>query len=403
MNRVLRAPFAGRTWREFGYALVSFALSIPTFVLALLGVVSSMLSLFTIGLPLLVGVLFLARGAVGYFRAPARRLLGWDWPSPPRRTAKGPLRWGAAVVTDPAGWRALAYCFLKFPLMAAAAYLGTFLAFAGVVATTYPLWWWAVPRGFVLDADSWAGALLFGVEGLAAMLVFPWFVRLLVGIDRLLVKALLEPDFDRARIAALEAGRAELRADAEAVLRRVERDLHDGTQARLVGLGVALSRIEQRIDDPATRQLAEQARIGVAQALAELRDIVRGMHPPALDDGLATALSTLAARSAVPVDLTVDLAEPSAANASALYFVVAELLTNVARHAGATRVRIDLREAGDRIRLEVGDDGRGGATTATGTGLAGLTRRARALDGTLTISSPAGGPTTVVVTLPKEG
>ena len=114
-------------------------------------------------------------------------------------------------------------------------------------------------------------------------------------------------------------------------------------------------------------------------------------------------MSTLAARSAVPVDLTVDLAEPSAANASALYFVVAELLTNVARHAGATRVRIDLREAGDRIRLEVGDDGRGGATTATGTGLGGLTRRARALDGTLTISSPAGGPTTVVVTLPKEG
>jgi signal transduction histidine kinase len=401
---MLSEPFAGRTWREFGYVLIGFVFSIPTFVLALLGVVSLVLSLFTIGLPLLVGVLFVARGAVRYFRVPARRLLGWDWAAPPPRTARGPIRWGSAVVNDGGAWRALAYCVLRFPLMTVAAYLGAFLVFGGLVALTYPLWWWTAPGRFAQDTPSWAGTLAFAAEGVAALLVFPWLVRLLVAIDRRLITILLEPNANAARIAALEAGRAELRADAEAVLRRVERDLHDGTQARLVGLGVALSRIERRTDDPATRQLAAEARTGVAQALAELREIVRGMHPPALDDGLETALATLAARSAVPVDLTVDLAEqPSAPNASALYFIVAELLTNVARHSGATRVRIDLRTAGDHVRLQIGDDGRGGATTATGTGLAGLGRRARALDGTLTIHSPPGGPTDVVLTLPTKG
>lgn len=127
------------------------------------------------------------------------------------------------------------------------------------------------------------------------------------------------------------------------------------------------------------------------------------MHPPALDHGLPTALSTLAARSAVPVDLAIDLPErPSAENASALYFVVAELLTNAVRHAGVRRVQVDLREDGERIRLSVTDNGRGGAAIdSTGTGLAGLARRARALDGTLEITSPSGGPTTIAVALPK--
>jgi len=128
------------------------------------------------------------------------------------------------------------------------------------------------------------------------------------------------------------------------------------------------------------------------------------MHPPALDDGLPTAVSTLAARSPLPVDLAVDLPDRlSKENATALYFVAAELLTNAVRHADAKHIRIDLRRDGAQIRLAVTDDGRGGATiSSTGTGLAGLDRRARALDGTLLISSPPGGPTTVAVTLPDS-
>ena len=192
-----------------------------------------------------------------------------------------------------------------------------------------------------------------------------------------------------------------LRDDAAALLRRVERDLHDGTQARLVALGVALSRIEHRAGDDSLRDLAKEARGTVTDALAELRDIVRGLHPPALDDGLAVALASLAGRSAVPVDVTVELAgRPPDATASAVYFTVAELLTNVAKHAGATRTRVDLREDRGRLRLVVSDDGRGGARPdPSGTGLAGLARRAAALDGSLSIDSPAGGPTVVTVTL----
>lgn len=404
IGQVLRAPFAGRTWREFAYAVVGFLLSIPAFLLVPLGIAASVLSLLTIGLPLLVGVLFAARGTVRYFRAPARKLLGWDWPSPPRRDGRTPVRWGIAVLRDGAAWRAWAYCWLKFPLMAAAAYIGGVLLIVGTLAATYPLWWQVAPAGFGTDSADWGDALLLCVEGIAAVLVFPWFVRLLVTIDRLLIRALLGPDPDRARIAALEASRADLRADAAALLRRVERDLHDGTQARLVSLGLALARIEQRVDDPQTRTLAANARTGVEEALAELREIVRGMHPPALDDGLPTALRTLAARSALPVDLTLDLADrPSAQNASALYFVAAELLTNAVRHSGARRVHVDLREVGDRIRLAVTDDGSGGAAVdPAGTGLAGLERRVRAIDGTLEISSPPGGPTTVVAVVPKE-
>jgi signal transduction histidine kinase len=221
-------------------------------------------------------------------------------------------------------------------------------------------------------------------------------------VDRLLAYALLAPSRDQERIAALEAGRAALQADATAVLRRVERDLHDGTQARLVALGVTLSRIERRAGETEVGAMARDARGTVVDALAELRDIVRGMHPPALDDGLEVALQSLAGRSAVPVEVMVRLdAKPPDPVASAIYFTVAELLTNVARHAHATLVRVDLHGDGNRLRLAVSDDGRGGADpSSSGTGLSGLARRAAALDGTLILDSPVGGPTVVKVELP---
>jgi len=407
IGRLLRAPVAGRTWRELAYVVVSLLPAVPAFALALVGLLASALSLVMVGLPILVGVLAATRPAGRAFRGPARVILGWDWPVAPSIRARTPVGWGRAVLRDGAGWRALVYCFVKLPLTALAAYVGVFSVVAGLALLTYPAWWFVTPTGFgQLDTASWAGTWLLALQAAGVLLAWPWFLRLLVGLDRVLVRALLEPTADQARVAQLQASRAMLTADATTVLRGLERDLHDGTQARLVSLGVILGRISRRVDDPAVRALVTDAQGTVAEALAELRDIVRGIHPPALDDGLPTAIVTLAARSAVPVDATVELTgRPTDATASALYFSVAELLTNVTRHADATRVRLRLTEDDHGFRLEVTDNGRGGAEvdgTGTGTGLTGLARRAAALDGTLDLSSPPGGPTAVTITLPRE-
>jgi signal transduction histidine kinase len=402
IRRVLRAPVAARTWREVGYCATGAVLAVPTFLLALLGVLGCVLSLVTLGLPVLVGVLRLARRTVRYFRAPATRFLGWTWPDPPPIPHQGRLFARAdALLRDSTGWRALAYCFIRLPLTWVATYFGVLLMTEGVVAVTKPVW----QAVFDLEFEIWGGPWVLAAAGVAGLLTFPWYFRLIVRLDGRLVRALLQPSPDRARIAELESSRAVLRADAAAVLRRVERDLHDGPQARLVALGVALSRIRPRVTDPPAQEMVTDARHAVVEALAELREIVRGIHPPALDAGLPTALETLAGRGAVPVEVRVEWnGGASPATESALYFTAAELLTNVARHANATRAWLDLREDGDTLRLAVSDNGRGGARAdGIGTGLAGLCRRAAALDGSLVVHSPPGGPTRVEVRLPKDG
>lgn len=416
---VPRAWASGRTWREVAFVLTGAVVSLPTFALALLGVAAAALSVVIFGLTLLVGVLALARRTPRYFRGPARRLVGWDWPVPARLTT--PTRWRRAVATlgDPTAWRALAYCLLRFPLIYAGAYGVVIGVFTGFLSLTYPAWWFARPTALGVEATSWPGTWWGALQGAALLLALPWFVRLVVVLDGRLVRALLWPTSAARRIAQLEAGRAALQEDAAMLMRRVERDLHDGTQARLVSLGVALARIQHRSGEEQVRALAADARGTVTEALTELRDIVRGLHPPALDDGLEVALSTLAARSAVPATVTVDLpTRPPAATASALYFAVAELLTNIARHSAATRAAITVGEQGPWLRLVVTDDGHGGARPApapggpassargepgaSGTGLSGLARRAAALDGAFLVDSPPGGPTTVTMTLPRE-
>ena len=409
---VLRVWLTARPWRELAYLVAGVFVGLPTFVLAVVGIVTAVASVLTIGLPLLVGVLALARLTPRYFRGPARTLLGWDWADPPPLPASTFWRRVRALPSDSTAWRALAYCLARWPLMVAGAYPGLLGVVLGPVAVLYPLWWPLLPDGFqAFSEDTWAGTWWIALQGLALLLVLPWWLRLVVLFDRFLARALLHPSRSQQRIAELEAGRAALRSDAAALLRRVERDLHDGTQARLVALGLTLSRIESRSTDEPVRVLAADARVTITEALAELRDIVRGMHPPALDDGLDVALSTLAARSAVPAEVTVSLAtRPPDATASALYFAVAELLTNVARHSGASRVRIDLHTNESGLRLTVTDNGRGGACLRapgsspprSGTGLAGLARRAAALDGSLTVDSPAGGPTVVTMILPER-
>lgn len=207
----------------------------------------------------------------------------------------------------------------------------------------------------------------------------------------------------RVRIDHLETARTDAVEVQETDLRRIERDLHDGAQARLVALGMHLGLAEQKMaDDPvAARQLVTEARHGVGEALQELRDLVRGIRPPVLADrGLEAAIAALADRSPVPVEVVADVhPRPADAVETAAYFVVAESLANAAKHAGASRIDVRLERRGPRLHVAVTDDGRG-AADPHGSGLSGLRRRVEALDGTLRVTSPAGGPTTVHAELP---
>jgi signal transduction histidine kinase len=209
----------------------------------------------------------------------------------------------------------------------------------------------------------------------------------------------------RRRVGVLETTRAGAVDEQEANLRRIERDLHDGAQARLVALGMNLGLAEQKLasDPEAAQQLVAEARAGLVEALGELRDLARGIHPPVLTDrGLPAALASLADRSAIPVTVDVDLPErPPAAVETAAYFVAAESLANAAKHAGPATVTIAIRRHGNLLDVRITDDGRGGANPG-GSGLTGLRRRVEALDGRLEVTSPAGGPTTIHAELPCE-
>jgi signal transduction histidine kinase len=404
-STILRAPVDARSGREVAYLALSLLPAIPAFLLALFGLAATFVSVVGVGLPLLAAVLALARLSGSLFRVPARATVGWTWPAPAPLTSRGLIRRVAELVRNGDAWRSLLYCGAKLPITAIGVYGAVVGYVVGAAGATYPAWWFVAHGAPGVFGDRpWTHTWPLAFQGAAVLLIAPWFVRLLVGIDRTLVDRLLAPNPASARIARLEASRATLAEDATATLRRIERDLHDGTQARLVALGVALSRLDARINDAEARAIVTAAREQVLDALEELREIIRGVHPPALDDGLPTALATLAARSPVPVEFHNDLrCRPTDAEAAALYFSAAELLTNTVRHSGADHARLDVRDADDRIVLVVHDDGRGGATPSTdGTGLAGIERRVRALDGTMTVDSPAHGPTTVTVTLPKE-
>jgi signal transduction histidine kinase len=246
--------------------------------------------------------------------------------------------------------------------------------------------------------------------GLVLLFAAPWVVHGLVWLDLYLMGRLLGRHSLRERVRHLEQTRALAVDDTAATLRRIERDLHDGAQARLVALAMDLTMMRHRLreeapDLAATRALVDAAHTHAKEAIGELRDLARGIHPPVLDRGLAEALHTLAARSPVPVVVTVDLRQrPAPAIETIAYFCASELVTNVARHSGAQLATVDVAERDGALELRVSDDGVGGAGAATtsGTGLSGLTDRVRTVDGTLSVNSPVGGPTVVRVRLPRH-
>ncbi|SDJ47811.1 sensor histidine kinase [Streptomyces indicus] len=430
LSAVLRAPLSRRAGREVAYlllgSLLGLAGALPVLVLLALGfafVVTLVGSV--VGLLLTVAALGLALGLGSLHRRLAGSLLGEHVPAPHRPAAHtGPGLFARldARLRDGTAWRHVSYVLAKLPLSLIGLYAVQWWV-VGLINLTAPLRWAVfgqgthgmllltpLPFGGSPTAHSFAGSLLGVVMGLATLLVAPWFTRLVVLTDRWLLRALLGPGELAARVRDLEETRALAVDDSVALLRRVERDLHDGAQVRLVALALGLDMVKTKLADESTldldavRRLVDGAHRNATEALTELRDLARGIHPPVLDEGLAQALETLTARSTLPVELTVDVPErPSPAIESIAYFCTAELLTNVIKHSGATRATVSaVGSPGGGLRLRVGDDGHGGAEAGTGSGLTGLAQRVRTVDGSLEIRSPAGGPTMITVDLPPR-
>jgi signal transduction histidine kinase len=310
------------------------------------------------------------------------------------------LRW---MLSDPATWRDLVW-------MVTDASFGWILAMAPVILASAGL---IGCVGYAIVGVSHATRPLervtFAVLGVAVTALALWFAPLLLQAYGGMARLILGPREDPAlahRVRHLAETRAETIDASAAEIRRIERDLHDGAQARLVAMGMALGAAEDLLDtDPeATRKLLVEAREASSKALAELRALVSGVHPPVLADrGLVDAIRALALDSVPRVEVTADPIErPPAPVESAAYFAVSELLTNVTKHAEARHAWIDIRYRQGMLAISVTDDGRGGADPARGTGVRGIERRLAAFDGVLALSSPPGGPTVVQLEIPCE-
>jgi signal transduction histidine kinase len=324
-----------------------------------------------------------------------------------------PLRGGVLarvrqVVTDSTTWRDLAWLFVHLVLGFGLGVIAMILTALAVFTSWMTFFWWSLPpadRGQILDVriDNWAMALAIGAPMAILALGMAWFgVPLLARVHATMTRLLLSQSKLAARVEELAVTRAGAVNAHDAELRRIERDLHDGTQARLVSIAMRLGVAEKSLDDkdPVTH-LVREAREGAEQAMGELRDVIRTMYPPILTDrGLDGALAALGARC--PVETVVetgDLGRVPAPVEAAAYFVVAEALTNVSKHSNATTalVRVTRDEC---LRITVSDNGFGGVDESRGTGILGMRRRVAALDGSLAVDSPAGGPTVISVEVP---
>ncbi|MFB7949372.1 sensor histidine kinase [Kitasatospora phosalacinea] len=338
-----------------------------------------------------------------------RALIGVEVPrsapaAPERRTWASAARWLAA--TRP--WRKTGYHLLLGPLLALLELLVLAVAAAGLAGATACAWSWALPTGVRRGWFGYSAQLpACTAAGLLLLCALPRVVRAAARAEARMALGLLGPGRAQRlqeRVDQLAVSRTDLIEAVDAERRRIERDLHDGTQQRLVSLAVNLGlAVAARPDLPSdAREVIARAHLEAKEAIAELDDLVRGLHPAVLEDrGLDAALSGLAARTPLPVRLRVDLEERVAPGVeSVAYFVISEALSNATKHANARRAEVTVRRVGGVLRVRVTDDGLGGADAAAGTGLAGLAKRVGSLDGAFRVSSPAGGPTTVTAELP---
>ncbi|CAC08299.1 MULTISPECIES: sensor histidine kinase [Streptomyces] len=367
-----RFAYDRHTWKEIAHLLANFPAALLgfTYVVTMLSVGIG-LTVTVIGLPLLAAGLLGARQLGKLERARTRALLGVrvDEPSPlPLRSGRGFFAQLWMSLKDPVGWRTVLYAFIRFPWGVA--------TFVVTLTSLFVLW----P-------------------------VLPFIARGLANADRAMVRGLLSPSDElERRIAELESDRGIVVDTAAADLRRIERDLHDGAQARLVNLAMGLGLAKEKLlEDPdAAAAMVDEAHGEVKLALQELRDLARGIHPAVLTDrGLDAALSSVASRCTVPVKVTADLTErPAAAIEGIAYFTVSELLQNVSKHSGASSASVEVWRSSDRLLIQVEDNGHGGARLDGGTGMKGLADRLSAVDGLFVVDSPEGGPTTITAELP---
>jgi signal transduction histidine kinase len=408
-TNTLLAPLRKPAWQTYLYVLLISVLAIVGVVfLFCVGLASGLLMVTLVGIPLLAMVVLSGRAWNRLYRSLAL-LTGTEIDAPPPfvRPA-GRLQTVVAALTDAVGWRSLGFLALHSVLMTPIGYAVIVGVAMSAVLVTSPVVWLISDEPFVTlgePVDSLGGYLLLSIGGVVALYLLGWVMWGLGRGHVWLANALLGPTDRERRVVQLERARADAVDDSAATLRRVERDLHDGTQARLITVAMALARAEEQLatssDAPLARELVSGALANTKDTLVELRDLVRGIRPPALDLGLGPAIQTLAARNPIPVDVAVDLpARPSIGVETMAYFCVAELLANASRHSGASQIAVRIGGDTAELRITVEDNGSGGAQVGYGSGLIGLRDRLAMLDGRLEIDSPAGGPTVVTVVVP---
>ena len=403
-----------RTWLRGWGAVVHLVLDLllaGVFLAVVFSVVGTALTgALLVGLPFLALMLVIAFAMVGAERWRIAVFLGaWVPPMEPRPRH---LPFWRRVLLDPRPWRALLYLTLVSLWGLTGGLLVTALLLAGAAAVVAP----ALPPDSVVAGQPVPEALLWplAVGGVLLLLVLPFLAWTFGRVDVALARLSISSD-PAARVAELSARvdtltetRERAIDSVEAERRRIERDLHDGPQQRLVAIAMDLGMAKQRLkSDPAgVEEVLDRAHASAKEAVADLRRVARGIHPPVLTDrGLDAALSALAARSPVPVSVNVHPGpRPQARLEAIAYFSVSEALTNIAKHSGATSARVDvgtrLVDGREVLEATVTDDGHGGADPRQGSGLTGLRDRARAVDGEVLVSSPPGGPTVLTVRLP---
>jgi signal transduction histidine kinase len=434
-NRYRRVPWSPRAWRQALY----LAAGIPAQLLALFivlawtGGLRWRMNWFPVVWPVtwgrlwplapvsLVAVFLAVPALTAMQRHRLRAAAGAEIPPQPavEWTRTGLVSYARSAAT----WRQLAYHLLAAPVLAAGAVVACATWLAGLVGTLVYVYAWTRPPGGLLaggqssppghlhrtlpiPTDVW-----LTLAGLVLLAAAPPLTAAVAALDARAARALLGPSRAEElehRVEHLTQTRTGAVDAADAERRRLERDLHDGTQQRLVALAMnlGLARVHAHTAEQAQQALAE-AHEDAKATLAELRDLIRGLHPAVLEDrGLDAALSGVAARMPIPVRLSVDLPRPQdrppATIEAVAYFVVSESLTNITKHAQASQAEVVVQRAGDRLHIIVADDGVGGADPARGTGLAGLAKRAASVDGTFELTSPPGGPTLITVDLPTR-
>ncbi|WP_308250650.1 sensor histidine kinase [Nonomuraea rhizosphaerae] len=402
------------TWRAVPYMLVSLAFGVGWFFVLVMAVpFSLMLVVFWVGIPLVLLTMIVWRGAAMLERRVLRVALGVHIADPYReRPERGIVPHLGWLLKDPATWKDLGYLLLLFPL-SLLEFVVSMVGWMTTATLITSMFWYGQGDVLRLEGvviiDSWPEAMLGTIFGFGMLAVTAYAVRGMAWLHGTLATVLLggsEEERLRASEERLRASRARGIDAAEAERRRIERDLHDGAQQRLLSVAVDLGRAQAKLDhDPEeARTLIAQAHSGTKAAIAELRDLARGIHPAILSDrGLDAALSGLAARAPVQVDVAVELAtRPPAAVESIAYFIVAEALANMAKHSAATEASVRVTREDRRVLVDVWDNGIGGALVSPGGGLAGLADRAATIDGVLVLHSPVGGPTLVRAELPCQ-